>query len=283
MTVDEIRKALGLSFYFQGGYVFNTRDPRSQENDFRIFDHKANSFMLDLAQIRLQKEAPMGGLGFKFKLSFGETARFIHSRGLGDTNDTVDLTEAYVDYLAPLGKGLKVSFGKFVTMHGAEVIEAIDNFNYSRSFLFNYAIPFTHTGFRVYYPFSDQFNVAAYLVNGWDNTNDNNRGKTHKGINSADNDAAAGKFSKAEGCSDRKPQQRCDQQGKPGHFERQQDNADQFGVEVEDEMKGLNESLIKRFHRIGTVPNKQRNLALSFQRTDPRLPAPVRLFRVRYE
>jgi hypothetical protein len=31
-----------------------------------------------------------------------------------------------------------------VTYFGAEVIEAIDNPNYSRSFLFNYAIPFTH-------------------------------------------------------------------------------------------------------------------------------------------
>lgn len=178
MTVDELRKALGVSFYIQGGYVFNTRNPRSQENDLRVFDHKANSFMLDLAQIRFQKEAEMGGLGFKFKLSAGETAKFIHSNGLGDASDSFDLTEAYVDYVAPLGKGLKITFGKFVTMHGAEVIEAADNMNYSRSFLFNYAIPFTHTGLKMYYPFSDKVNTALYVVNGWDNTSDNNRGKT---------------------------------------------------------------------------------------------------------
>jgi len=29
-----------------------------------------------------------------------------------------------VNYVAPLGSGLKVQFGKFVTYHGAEVIEA---------------------------------------------------------------------------------------------------------------------------------------------------------------
>ena len=191
MTVDEIRKALGLSVYFQGGYVYNTRDPRSQENDLRLFDHKANSFGLDLAQIRFQKDADVGDLGYKLKLSFGETAKFIHSRGLGtqfnnlnpgssNARDTTpfDLTEAYATYNAPLGKGLQFSFGKFVTPHGAEVIEAIDNFNYSRSFLFNYAIPFTHTGLKAYYPFSDAFNVALYVVNGWDNTSDNNNGKT---------------------------------------------------------------------------------------------------------
>ena len=190
MTVDEIRKALGVSFYFQGGYVYNTRNPSSQENDLRIFDHSANSFSLDLAQIRFQRDADAGGLGYNFKFSFGETAKFIHSRGLGPqtlspqtspgVTDTTpfDLTQAFVTYNAPLGKGLQFSFGKFVAPETAEVIEAIDNFNYSRSFLFNYAVPFTLTGLKAYYAFSDAFNAAFYLVNGWDNTDDNNAGKT---------------------------------------------------------------------------------------------------------
>jgi hypothetical protein len=178
MTLDEIRKALGVGFYIQGGYVFNTRDPRSQKNDFRVFDHKANSFMADLAQIRFEKNAERGGLGFKFKISGGETAKYIHSNGLGNADDPFDLTEAYVDYIAPWGKGLKLTFGKFVTPNGAEVIEAVDNMNFSRSFLFNYAIPFTHTGLKFYYPFSEKVNAALFLVNGWDNTSDNNRGKT---------------------------------------------------------------------------------------------------------
>jgi hypothetical protein len=191
MTVDELRAALGFSMYFQGGYVYNTRDPRSQENGLRLFDHSANSFSLDLAQIRFQKDADMGGFGYTFRLSFGETAEFIHSRGLGPqynnltpgssdfTNTTpFDLTQANITYNAPLGKGLQFTFGKFATPIGAEVIEAADNFNYSRSFLFNYAIPFTHTGLKTYYSFCDAFNAAFYLVNGWDNTSDNNNGKT---------------------------------------------------------------------------------------------------------
>jgi len=190
MTVDELRKALGFSLYFQGGYVYNTRNPSSQENDLRTFDHEANSFMLDLAQIRFQKDADVGGLGYNFKFSFGETAKFIHSAGLGPqtlspqtspgVTDTTpfDLTQAYLTYNAPLGKGLQFSFGKFVAPETAEVIEAIDNFNYSRSFLFNYAVPFTLTGVRTYYAFSDAFNAAFYLVNAWDRTTDNNTGKT---------------------------------------------------------------------------------------------------------
>jgi len=178
MSVEDIKNALGLSIYLQGGYTLNFQNPSTGENGLRIFDHKSNSFTLDLAQVLFNKDAAVGGLGYRLKLDVGETAKFIHSRGLGGSNDVFDLTEAYVDYVAPLGKGLKLRFGKFVTMAGAEVIEARDNPNYSRSFLFNYAEPLTHTGFMASYPVSDQWTASLYLVNGWDNTDDNNQGKT---------------------------------------------------------------------------------------------------------
>jgi hypothetical protein len=176
--LNGIKDYLGLSIYLQGGYTFNFRNPDSGTNGQRIFDQKANSFLIDLAQIQFLKDAPVGGLGYKLKVSFGETAKLIHSAGLGDSKDVVDLTEAYVNYVAPLGSGIKLQFGKFVTYHGAEVIEARDDFNYSRSFLFNYAIPFTHTGFMAGYTFSKAFSANVYVVNGWDVTNDNNKGKT---------------------------------------------------------------------------------------------------------
>jgi hypothetical protein len=107
----------------------------------------SNTFPIDLSEIQFAKDAPVGGLSDKLKVAAGETAKFIHSRGLGNPNDEFDLTDAYIDYLAPLGSSLKLRFGKFVTYHSAEVIEARDNFNDSRSFLFNFAVPFTHTGF----------------------------------------------------------------------------------------------------------------------------------------
>jgi hypothetical protein len=177
-VVNGIKDYLGLSIYLQGGYTFNFRNPDSGTNEQRIFDQKANSFLIDLAQIQFLKDAPVGGLGYKLKVSFGETAKFIHSAGLGDPNNVVDLTEAYVNYVAPLGSGIKLQFGKFVTYHGAEVIEAKDDFNYSRSFLFNYAIPFTHTGLMAGYTFSKAFSINIYAVNGWDVFDDNNKGKT---------------------------------------------------------------------------------------------------------
>jgi hypothetical protein len=36
-------KPASVTGYVQGGYTYNTNTPASQENDYRVFDHKANS------------------------------------------------------------------------------------------------------------------------------------------------------------------------------------------------------------------------------------------------
>jgi len=87
--------------------------------------------------------------------------------------------EAYVSYLTPAGKCLQIDFGKFVTPHGAEVIETKDNLNYSRVPLFTYAIPFYHFGLGASYAFNDQYSLTGYAVNCWINIIDNNAGKTY--------------------------------------------------------------------------------------------------------
>lgn len=175
---ENIKNSLGLSIYLQGGYTYNFENDSNQTNTLRVFDSKANSFIVDLAQITFSKEATKENIGYKIKFSMGETAKFIHANGLGTTNEHFDLTEGYIDYIAPIGKGIKLRFGKFVTYHGAEVIEAIDNPNYSRSLLFNYAIPFTHTGLMIGYPISNTISANIHIVNGWDNVEDNNKSKT---------------------------------------------------------------------------------------------------------
>ena len=54
----------------------------------------------------------------------------------------------------PLGKGLQINVGKFVTPAGAEVIETKDNWNYSRGLLFALAIPYFHFGTSAKYAFN---------------------------------------------------------------------------------------------------------------------------------
>jgi len=189
MTLNEIKEALGMSIYLQAGYTFNFSNPDSGLNDFRAFDKQSNSFTIDLAQLVFSREATTSKIGYGLKISAGETAQYIHAGGLGDPDDSFDLTEAYMTYLASVGSGLEFSFGKMPTFIGAEVIEAIDNPNYSRSFNFFHAIPFTHTGLKVGYDFSDAFTTDLYIVNGWDNAIDNNKDKSlglSVGVNSGE-------------------------------------------------------------------------------------------------
>src|SRR5439155_19480447 len=91
-----------------------------------------------------------------------------------------DIQQAYATYVAQLGSGLKIDAGKFVNHCSYEVIEGYDgwNDNASHSFLFGYAIPFTHTGARASYAFSKRVTAMLMVVNGWDVAEDNNRSKS---------------------------------------------------------------------------------------------------------
>ncbi len=77
LNVDDLKKALGLSIYLQGGYTYNAdagfANGDSEQNDLRVFDHKANSFTFDLAEIVFTKDPALGGAGFKLKLSAGDS------------------------------------------------------------------------------------------------------------------------------------------------------------------------------------------------------------------
>jgi hypothetical protein len=72
--------------------------------------------------------------------------------------------------VAPLGKGLRLDFGKFVTALGYESIGGYDsyNVNFSRGFIFGYGIPFTQTGLKASYPLSGRISAAVLLTNGCD-------------------------------------------------------------------------------------------------------------------
>jgi hypothetical protein len=182
----DVKNALGMSIYLQGGYTYNANasGPGGSAgiNDLRGFDQPANSFELDMAEIVFSKDPAAGLIGYHVKFMAGETAKLMNAAGVGDAGPgatgSIDLTEAYLSYIAPIGKGLRFDAGKMVTFVGAEVIEAIDNPNYSRSLLFTWAEPLTHTGVKASYVFTDNVNAALFLLNGWDNATDNNSGKT---------------------------------------------------------------------------------------------------------
>jgi len=61
---------------------------------------------------------------------------------------------------------------------GYEVINSFENPNFSRTFMFGLSQAFTTTGIRFTYTFNPMLTAVVGVVNGWDNIEDNNKGKT---------------------------------------------------------------------------------------------------------
>lgn len=163
------------------GYVDASYNRLSESNTFnsgtanRVFDVKEKGVALQqlAATVAMQPKQGLGGL---LNVTGGRDADVINSYGLGlGKRNKIDLTQAFLQYATG---PLTVIGGKFVTMAGAEVIKSAANPNFSRSILFGYAIPFTHSGFRATYAVDDALNLMAGVNNGWDNFKDTNGSKT---------------------------------------------------------------------------------------------------------
>ena len=159
-------------------YDYNSNEVEG-DAPFRNFDTKHNKARFSMAQLwALKAPTADSRIGFNAKLHVGHASTMVHAAEPSGLDAFDRIQQAYVSYLAPVGSGLQVDAGKFVTQHGAEVIEAKDNWNYSRSLLFALAIPYYHTGVRATYAVNDKFSLQGSVVNGWNNLEDNNGAKT---------------------------------------------------------------------------------------------------------
>jgi hypothetical protein len=184
-----------LSGFVDVYYGYNSNQPASRTTALRNFDINSSQFALNMLELVADKapDATASRVGYHIALGFGQAMNLVNGGEspspnvpgtpvLGPpvtiTNFDQYLKEGYLEYLAPVGKGLQINVGKFVTPAGAEVIETKDNWNYSRSLLFSWAIPYFHFGVSGKYAFNSKFALTGYLMNGWNNSVDNNSGKT---------------------------------------------------------------------------------------------------------
>ncbi len=169
-----------VSGFVDTAYSHNFNNPGDNTNHGRVFDVNDDSFTLHQAQMVFERHGHAGGshtnrAGFELRLGYGEDARVFAAEGT-DRDDEFDILEAFMTYA--LSNTLSVKVGKYATLLGAEVIESKDNWNFSRSYLFGFAIPFDHTGIRLTYTPSDMWEFNIGVNNGWDNLSENNSSKT---------------------------------------------------------------------------------------------------------
>jgi hypothetical protein len=159
-------------------FTANLDQAQGDPNELRVLD-ALNGFQLSYAKVwaQLAPTAPFTG-GFRLDLGAGQSAAIMNGSatyGLGASAAPSSGMGAFVVQQAyasvKLPGDVVLDAGKFVTNAGAEVIEAKDNWLYSRSILFGFAIPFTHTGVRATVPIPgvEGLSLMAAVFNGWDN------------------------------------------------------------------------------------------------------------------
>ncbi|HZP06095.1 MAG TPA: porin [Terracidiphilus sp.] len=172
---------MDISGFIDGYYSVNTNRPsgdNGQFNQLYNFNDSTDQFNLSAAKLTLNHDPDP--VGAHLDLVFGRTNDLINAAASNTTSaDQLNYIEqAFISMKPPKAKGFEMDFGKFVTSAGAEVIEAKDNWNYSRSLLFVNAIPYWHFGVRTSMPISKTDTIGLQVVNGWNNITKTNGGAT---------------------------------------------------------------------------------------------------------
>jgi hypothetical protein len=166
--------------YIENSFTANlSGSGRGGVNELRFYDfHEGYTF--NTAEFSIKKDpSEKYPFGYGLAITAGIDSQKNHSYGIFRDEEDVfpfrntekfDLLEAYVSGMIPVGNGITLKGGKFVTLLGYEVIESPNNLNFSRGYLFGLAIPLTHTGGLVSYTFTDWFNMTAGMVLGWDDS-----------------------------------------------------------------------------------------------------------------
>ena len=173
-----------ISGWLDSGVTFNPDSPRDNQNFGRFFDDRSNEPMLNQLVINFERAlAPQPGefdWGFKLQMLYGSDARTIHSLGLFDRTAheilQPDLVEAYLNLHFPIISegGLDLKLGKFVTLEGAETIDPHTNFFYSHTYIFNFGIPFNHTGALATFHATKWLDLMAGITRGVNTSIDDN-------------------------------------------------------------------------------------------------------------
>ncbi len=162
---------MAVTGFIDGYYTDNNNHPsesaNGQLNDLYNFNDKADTVELSAAKLTLNHDpAPFGA---RFDFIYGRTNGLVNAGLQGNY-----IEQAFLSLKPPPARGFEADFGKFVTSAGAEVIEAKDNWNYSRSLLFSWAIPYTHFGLRTSMPVSKTETIGVQVVDGWNSVTKNN-------------------------------------------------------------------------------------------------------------
>jgi hypothetical protein len=173
-----------LFAYVENSIIWNMgRSGRGHTNNQLRFYDNEDGYTFNMAEFSIKKDpSEKYPFGYGLVMTAGIDPQKNHAlgifRGINDqypfrNTEKFDLQEAYLSAQIPIGSGLTIKGGKFVTLLGYEVIESPNNLNFSRSFLYSFSIPLTHVGGLFSYSLP-WLTITAGPVVGWDVAKDNN-------------------------------------------------------------------------------------------------------------
>jgi hypothetical protein len=221
--VETAQKGITLSGYVDTSYTYQFAGsgeygpagtnpgtgPGNTHAALHQFDLSNNTFNINAVKIALEKALPdknEWAAGFRIDTIYGEDARELGDTALNGTtaasggtinNSGLALEQALVKFRIPIGNGLDIYAGKFVTFLGYEVIESPANLNFSRGLLFTNLIPLTHTGVYADYKFNDTIEAKLGIVDGWNNSTSSSVGRGPVGTGAGAGDDNSSSFGKA--------------------------------------------------------------------------------------
>jgi len=144
--------------WVEAGITGNPDSPEDNHNFGHLFTDRANEPLLNQASIVAERTLDPNATGFDwaFKGWFlvGSDARYTKATGpldlTFDSRVQIDVPELSLTLHAPIPStagGLDIKIGKYADPMGAESIDPRSNVFYSHSYLFNFGVPFTDTGF----------------------------------------------------------------------------------------------------------------------------------------
>lgn len=172
---ERVRVGAFVDAYY--AHSWKAPKPAGAPATFRAFDQYKG---FNVAWLGLDTAIDPEPVGFVGQLRFGSaTPNLALADAAGAASGLAVVQQAYGAF-RPGGADGKVTliFGKFDTVYGHEVPQSQLNINYTRGVMFNLGQPFFHTGLRADYLATKELTLKFLLVNGWNNSVDNNTGKS---------------------------------------------------------------------------------------------------------
>jgi hypothetical protein len=160
----------------EGGITGNTSSPKDNLNFGHSFTDRANEPVMNQALATvgraLDPKATDYDFGFKLQGMYGTDARYTHFARLWDKTTKgryqFDIVEASVSLHTPwlTEGGIDYQLGLWPTPLGAETIDPSTNSFYSHSYIFNFGLPFKHSGVNATIHVNDMIDIYGAVTAG---------------------------------------------------------------------------------------------------------------------